>query len=242
MRSRETLFEGRRGGLFAAISAGVHLALAGVVVAFSTSSGSPAEEPRIAVDLVAPPEPALPEPVAPRAAALPAQRIALRSPPVARRRAAVSLAPAAVKGAAAPAMPAPGTDEGDERERAGGATVSSANGAGDGGGGTSLTSAVRRRERPAAAIPPEPVESSSPAYPTAARRRRAEGVVLIRARVGRGGAVIEAHVAQTSGARDLDQSALEAVKGWRFRPAMHGRDPLEAWVSVPIRFQLSAGR
>ncbi len=36
----------------------------------------------------------------------------------------------------------------------------------------------------------------------------------------------------------LDQSALEAVKKWRFIPAQKGREPIPFWVNIPIKFEL----
>jgi periplasmic protein TonB len=244
MGSRESLFGGRRGWLFAAISIVVHLALAGVVVAIGPAAGPPAEEPRITVDLVAPAlEPILPDPVAPSVVPRPQPRRKAHLPrrPFAQRREAPSPGPMTFTAAASPRASGPANGVGVGAEGApgpaGGSGVGGSGGAGSGG---ATSPAPRRAALLAVATAPQPVDSRSPDYPRTARRRRAEGVVLIRARVGRRGEVLEVHVAQTSGASDLDRSALEAVKGWRFRPAMHGRDPLEAWVNVPIRFQLSS--
>lgn len=80
-----------------------------------------------------------------------------------------------------------------------------------------------------------------PVYPLIARRRGMEGVVLLRVLVAADGRVAEVEIAQGSGFAVLDQSALEAVRGWRFRPGSRGGRPVEARVEVPIRFSLSGG-
>jgi len=92
----------------------------------------------------------------------------------------------------------------------------------------------------AALRPPRAFKTPAPAYPLSARRRRAEGLVLVRARIGQSGLVLEASVSQPSGADDLDRAALETVRAWRFQPGMRGSQAVEAWVSVPVRFQLNA--
>lgn len=80
-----------------------------------------------------------------------------------------------------------------------------------------------------------------PAYPLVARRRGMEGVVLLRVLVAADGRVAEVEIAEGSGFAVLDQSALETVRGWRFRPASRGGRAVEARVEVPIRFSLSGG-
>jgi len=39
----------------------------------------------------------------------------------------------------------------------------------------------------------------------------------------------------------LDDSALEAVRAWRFEPARRMGAVVDAWVEIPIRFQALAG-
>ncbi|MGO4781674.1 energy transducer TonB [Lysobacter sp. 2RAB21] len=43
-------------------------------------------------------------------------------------------------------------------------------------------------------------------------------------------------VAETSGSRMLDRAAVNAVRSWRFRPAMRGGWPAADVVMVPITF------
>ncbi len=62
-----------------------------------------------------------------------------------------------------------------------------------------------------------PGENPPPDYPWLARRRGWQGVVAIFVHVDSGGGVTAAAVARSSGHDVLDQAALEAVRGWRFR-------------------------
>lgn len=86
---------------------------------------------------------------------------------------------------------------------------------------------------------PEPLAGQTPAprYPTQALRRGESGTVMVRAQIGADGVPREVEVANTSGSRHLDRAAVDAVKRWRFRPAMQGGQPTSGTVMVPISFQ-----
>jgi periplasmic protein TonB len=95
---------------------------------------------------------------------------------------------------------------------------------------------------PAAAAPqlrmPALLDAPAPAYPTAAREDGEEGTVLLRVRVSPAGGAAEVALARSSGSRLLDAAALTAVARWTFRPARRGDEAIEAWLEVPVRFQL----
>lgn len=78
-----------------------------------------------------------------------------------------------------------------------------------------------------------------PTYPPAARRLQIEGTVVVRALVERPGHPSQVTLWQSSGESLLDRSALEAVRGWRFRPMTHAGGTVAAWVEVPITFSMS---
>ncbi len=86
---------------------------------------------------------------------------------------------------------------------------------------------------------PEPLAGQTPAprYPTQALRRGESGTVMVRAQIGADGVPNEVAVATTSGSRHLDRAAVDAVKRWRFRPAMANGQPSAGTVMVPISFQ-----
>ncbi len=77
-----------------------------------------------------------------------------------------------------------------------------------------------------------------PPYPLAARRLGLEGKVVLRVEILENGSVAQVLVANGSGHAMLDQSALQAVKQWRFVPARRGGQAVSASVEVPISFRL----
>jgi len=84
--------------------------------------------------------------------------------------------------------------------------------------------------------PPVPVSSPPPDYPRAALRRRESGDVLLRVHVGPDGVPRSVDLISGSGSRYLDRAASDAVRKWRFRPAMRGGQPVSAAVQVPTSF------
>ncbi|MDN5781769.1 MAG: energy transducer TonB, partial [Luteimonas sp.] len=84
--------------------------------------------------------------------------------------------------------------------------------------------------------PPVPVSSPPPTYPRAALRRRESGTVLLRVHVGPDGMPQAVDLVRGSGSRYLDRAASDAVRKWRFRPAMRAGQPVSGQVQVPISF------
>lgn len=87
-------------------------------------------------------------------------------------------------------------------------------------------------------IQPRYVNNPKPQYPSEARRRGYEGEVLLRVKVLANGHVGQIELKNSSGHKILDQSAIEAVKQWRFIPAMRDGEAIDLWVNIPIKFQL----
>lgn len=81
-------------------------------------------------------------------------------------------------------------------------------------------------------------ENPKPPYPKAAFRMGAEGTVVVQVEVSEDGAVNAVRVAQSSGNELLDQSALDTIKGWRFRSARKDGAMSRSVVKVPITFRL----
>ncbi len=81
-------------------------------------------------------------------------------------------------------------------------------------------------------------ENSPPVYPEIARMRGYEGLVLIFAEILPNGRVGEVKIRKSSGYAILDQSALQAIKPWKFEPARKAGNPFTAWVELPIKFIL----
>ncbi len=80
------------------------------------------------------------------------------------------------------------------------------------------------------------ISMPQPKYPDIARDAQIEGVVVVWARVGKDGEVREAKI-QKSVAM-LDDSALEAVRHSKWKPAINNKKPTEQWVAVPVRYTL----
>lgn len=83
---------------------------------------------------------------------------------------------------------------------------------------------------------PEILVRRSVRYPRRARDLELEGHVVIHARVAPDGKVSETR--RYLSLPMFDEAAVEAVKRYRFRPALAGGRPVAAWVAVPIRFRL----
>ena len=77
-----------------------------------------------------------------------------------------------------------------------------------------------------------------PAYPARARRQGVQGTVLLRLLITSGGRVDKVDVVTSSGHRELDDAAIDAVGLWRFRPALEGGVATDQWVDVPVVFRL----
>jgi periplasmic protein TonB len=82
------------------------------------------------------------------------------------------------------------------------------------------------------------LNNPKPHYPGIARSRQWEGLVLLRVYVTPDGRCGNLNVARSSGHDVLDESAVEAVRNWRFVPGKRGDTPIASWVTVPIEFNL----
>jgi TonB family protein len=81
-------------------------------------------------------------------------------------------------------------------------------------------------------------ENTPPVYPALAKLRGYEGVVLVNAEILPDGRVGSMAVSKSSGYTILDNSAMEAVKLWKFEPAKNAGKPFAVRVKLPIKFVL----
>lgn len=77
-----------------------------------------------------------------------------------------------------------------------------------------------------------------PAYPPEAARAGIEGDVGLLIHVAPSGQVAWVDLAQSSGNRWLDQTAIRAAQSWRFRPARNEAGPVPFELAMTIRFRL----
>jgi len=77
----------------------------------------------------------------------------------------------------------------------------------------------------------------NPAYPNLARQARIQGTVRLQALIAGDGRV--AQLAVVSGHPLLVQSALEAVRQWRYQPTLRDGEPMEVITTVDVVFGMS---
>jgi protein TonB len=83
---------------------------------------------------------------------------------------------------------------------------------------------------------PRAVFQAAPVYPARMRGRRVDGVVTVIFIVDASGKVANPRVEQSSDS-EFDKPALEAVRKWKFEPAVRGGQRVACKMRVPIRFQ-----
>lgn len=77
----------------------------------------------------------------------------------------------------------------------------------------------------------------SPQYPAAALRAGIGGTVMVRAEIDASGQPVDVDVVRRSGNRDLDRAAVQAVRKWRFEPALRNGRAVASTVQVPVDFK-----
>ena len=82
------------------------------------------------------------------------------------------------------------------------------------------------------------LQNSPAKYPERARQMDWQGRVVLRVQVLPDGAAGIVAVAESSGHEVLDESALEAVRHWKFIAAKRDGIAVESFVNVPINFKL----
>ncbi|HTY65205.1 MAG TPA: TonB family protein [Alphaproteobacteria bacterium] len=92
-------------------------------------------------------------------------------------------------------------------------------------------------------VPPRPASGMAgnrkPVYPLAARSRHLEGRVMLQVEVAASGNPLAVRVVSSSGHSLLDESALEAVRTWRFVPASQAGQAVAGSVDVPVDFRMA---
>jgi protein TonB len=77
-----------------------------------------------------------------------------------------------------------------------------------------------------------------PPYSDEARKAKLQGLVTLRVLIGTDGRAKRVQLAKGLG-MGLDESAVQAVRAWRFVPARDAsKQPLATWVTIETRFQL----
>jgi protein TonB len=85
--------------------------------------------------------------------------------------------------------------------------------------------------------PPRAIFSPEPEFSEEARKAKYQGVVTLALVVGTDGRPSNIRV-QSSLGMGLDEKAIEAVKNWRFEPAMKDGHPVRVEIAVEVDFHL----
>lgn len=87
--------------------------------------------------------------------------------------------------------------------------------------------------------PARPLRNPHPVYPADAVRDRLQGLVILRVTISSEGTVTAVTIAESSGHRQFDRAARDAVLQWRFEPATRAGQAVEWTARLPIRFRLN---
>jgi protein TonB len=98
------------------------------------------------------------------------------------------------------------------------------------------------KPKPTAKITRDPsplAGNQAPKYPPQALRSGVEGSVSVRVEVDASGVPTDVKVVERSGerSRDLDRAVTDAVRRWRFEPAMKDGKAVAGAVVVPVEFK-----
>jgi protein TonB len=77
-----------------------------------------------------------------------------------------------------------------------------------------------------------------PVYPESARRAGIQGTTLLRIHIEVDGHVSDVSVQRSAGHQSLDEAAADAVRRWRFEPALNSAGPVSMWAVVPVEFRI----
>ena len=235
----------RKLGLFTASIAGHTVIVAAIVGVGLTRIGFPERSPRQMVDFAfvpavkLPPPIGVPKPVA--AAPLPAAQkpqAAVTAPqvvppdvPIVSRATTTDLAPIATSSSALSGTGGPGTTS------AGGGKAGSPDGVPGGvGDPASVQAASPQIYRVGAGVSqPIVIHREQPVYPPLAVRAHIEGSVTVQCIVNRSGEIRDVQVVRSSfGA--FEQSAVDAVRRWRFTPGMLAGKPVDTIFELTVNF------
>lgn len=86
---------------------------------------------------------------------------------------------------------------------------------------------------------PEPLSCPPPAYPEMARTARVTGQVIVQFLVTKKGDVTQVKIIKANPqGLGFEEEATKAVKSWKFKPAINNGQPVNIWVTQPVRFML----
>ncbi len=85
---------------------------------------------------------------------------------------------------------------------------------------------------------PSPTLKTQPIYPSTLLKKGIGGKVLITAVISTSGQVVKANIKGSSGYSELDNSALQAVLKWKFKPGKRNGKEVQATCIIPYTFEV----
>ena len=82
------------------------------------------------------------------------------------------------------------------------------------------------------------VSQPKPLYPPLAKQARIQGLVKLQAIIAKDGTIVQLEV--LSGHPLLVQSAMDAVRQWRYQPTLLNGEPVEVVTTIDVVFTLSS--
>lgn len=138
------------------------------------------------------------------------------------------------KGVVGPPSPGPGNNNGIGTGNHGGVGDKDGPGTGD---KTGIGSEGSPRTITGGVSAPTIVYRVEPEYSEEARKARYQGTVVLQTVIRRDGTVDVVNVVRSLGF-GLDQNAIQALKQWRFRPAMYNGSAVDVTINIEVNFNL----
>jgi protein TonB len=88
-------------------------------------------------------------------------------------------------------------------------------------------------------VAPKPLERTPPRFPPRARAEGTTGRVTLSLLIGQRGEVVKVKVLSSSPPGVFDDAAMEAVRQWRYQPALYRGRPVKVWAEQVVHFELS---
>lgn len=102
---------------------------------------------------------------------------------------------------------------------------------------SNATKTPKQLSVPAAVMSRNLTNKAVPIYPPAAKKAKVQGTVVLGAVIGKDGNIKSLRV--LSGPSELQQSALDAVRQWTYKPYLLNGDPIEVETTVNIVYSLN---
>lgn len=84
---------------------------------------------------------------------------------------------------------------------------------------------------------PVPFYSCTPNYPKLLKSKGVQGTVILEVEIFKNGSVGAIEI-KKSVHPDLDKASINAVKKWKYKPALADGKPVSVWIAFPIEFSI----